>query len=386
MKIKTIIIIFVITLLNLAPINAVRAAEPGILEQISKYTGSSLGVLILSTIGAIYSVVLYNAAEEQEKEANANIQKLDALIKVYQDSFANLCPNGRDRLEEPKCFCYLESGAKNTTRNNSQTCQALWAKNDYKVLASAGDYKGKPIDPVGCVNLNGQFDEKCTCKKFVNAKGDNSCMKTTGLTIPTELGSGFATGSGLNQVAAFSNNAANGNHHLNNLRTGAFNKNAIDAKKFQQAMLNKLAPHLPPNAANILKANEKNVNRLAASVIGEKGMREAFNGTPSAVSIASGRNVDNATSTLLDQAATKAGLTELTGGKGINSKKANGKDNLKFNFMNDADGTNTSQVQNFPEKKYDFKENDINKNPDTSIFEIISNRYINSGLRRLFDN
>jgi hypothetical protein len=90
---------------------------------------------------------------------------------------------------------------------------------------------------------------------------------------------------------------------------------------------------------------------------------------------------------LLKNAEQKSGLDLLGSGKGLGNKRTDGKES--FNFVSDGSGNpNGAQTQNFPEtqKNYNFKNNDISKRDDTSIFEIISNRYVQSGLKRLFDH
>lgn len=370
---------------------ATSVADNPALEKVRNLTNNSLGILVMSAIGTTYSKMLYDGAAEQEQEAKANIVKIDKLIQTFKDSYANFCPTGRESLNEPKCYCYLESGKQNPDRTKSQTCIDLWAKGDYKLAATAGNYSGVStfVDAAGCVNLNGKFDENCTCKKFVDAKGGNACMKTTNITIPTGLGSGFATGSALKQVTTFSNNSANGNPKFDSMSESSLKANAIEARKLAQNIYSKLAPQLPPNIANLLKVDERNVGRLAASVLGQKGMQAAMNGPSSAIGYAGSRETDAQTASLLKQAAKSAGLVEISGsGRGLSNKKADEKDGMNFSFLGDAAAAGTSQTQNFPEsqKNYNFKDNDISKKSDISIFEIISNRYMQSGLKRLFDN
>ncbi|PJB52855.1 MAG: hypothetical protein CO099_10330, partial [Bdellovibrio sp. CG_4_9_14_3_um_filter_39_7] len=59
----------------------------------------------------------------------------------------------------------------------------------------------------------------------------------------------------------------------------------------------------------------------------------------------------------------------------------------KFNFsMGDDGGSNNgnNQVLNYMDKDYNYKNNDIVQRDDLSIFDVISNRYSTSGMRRLF--
>ena len=366
-----------------------NAADSSAMSKVTSLTGGSMGILVMSAIGAIYSFKLYKAAEQQETDALANMKKLDQLIKTFKDSYANFCPNGRESLAEPKCYCYTSDGQENPNRTKSQTCIDLFAKDKYKNDAVAADYSGpaQAVDPVGCVNLNGQFDEKCGCKKLLDSKGSNACMKTSNISIPAGLGVNFGTNSGINDITAMSNSAANGNSGLvlnsaNNLGT-----KAIMSKKLAEEVFKKLAPALPPNAVALTNMNEKNVGQYAKAVFGAKAMRDAANGSPSAIGLATGRSSDPKISALLKEAEFKAGLDLIGSGKGLVNKKSDGKEAQVFSFVGD-NSANGSQTQTSldGQKTYNYKNNDISKKDDNSIFDIISNRYIQSGLKRLFDN
>ncbi len=134
--------------------------------------------------------------------------------------------------------------------------------------------------------------------------------------------------------------------------------------------------------------NDKNVNQYAKAILGEKAFNTAVaKGHTSALDLASNRSVDPKTEDLLKTAEKKSGIDMVGSGKGLGNKKAEGKE-LNFNFAGDQSGAAAPVAQDFPEaqKNYNYKNSDISKNSDSSIFEIISNRYIQSGLKRLFDN
>lgn len=367
------------------------SAGAATISKIKTLTNNSLGILVMSAIGTVYSGVLYNAASEQESESKSNVEKIDKVIKTFKDSYANFCPNGRENLTEPKCYCYNADGKQNPNRSNSQTCAALWAKDNFKIAVDAGDYTGAGgvVPATGCVNMNAQFDEKCVCKKFIDQKGANACMKTTNLTIPSGLGASFSGTSGLQQVTALANNAANGNPKLDLFTGGQLASNAIAAKKMAQAIFTKLTPELPASAIALSKMNDKNVNQFARSALGDGAMQEGLKGPSSAIGVAETRSTDEKVAALLKNAEQKAGLDLMGSGKGLAHKKADGKEGPNFNFIGESTASaNGAQTQSFPEtqKAYNYKNNDISKKDDNSIFDIISNRYIQSGLKRLFDH
>lgn len=112
---------------------AVKGTLGESLKGVGQWLNTPPGIATLSGISLGMNTILYNAASEQEIESKANAEKIQKLIDVYKANFADYCPNGRENLAEPKCYCYLETGKKNTNRSNSETCQKLWAKDDIKL-------------------------------------------------------------------------------------------------------------------------------------------------------------------------------------------------------------------------------------------------------------
>lgn len=355
----------------------------GFTNSVGEFFDSPPGIVALAGISTVYSGVLYNAASEQEKESQANIAKIEKIIKSYGDSWTNFCPNGRDKLEEPQCYCYLDNNKKNTNRSNSQTCIDLWAKNDYMLNAKATAYSSMKFnsDPSGCVAVNGQFDERCQCKKLVNSKGQNACMKAASISLPNDFANTLVGNSGLKEVMKFAANSANGNPNLAAFNTGSLGLKAIANDRLTQALLSKLGGKIGKNSP--VYATEENVNQIAKSMFGEKAMQAAISRSSAPLDYSA--SVDSKSAQILEDVKKKNSLDLDGSGKGLMNKKKEKKGGLDFNFGEVASSTG-GNVQGFaeaPEKNYKY--NDIAKNSDVSIFEIISNRYVQSGLKRLFE-
>ncbi|MBC7540843.1 MAG: hypothetical protein H7281_18625 [Bacteriovorax sp.] len=367
---------------------AAEQAAPSITGGIGDFFASSAGVAVLAGLSTVYSGVLYNAAAEQEEESKANIVKIDKIMAAFKDSFIFYCPQGRQSLSEPNCYCYNDDGAENSERTKSQICIDLWAKNKYKLSASSGDYSGvsKFVDPAGCLTSSGKFDENCKCKKFVDSKGTNACMKGTNITIPNgSFGSALMSNTGLKEVMKFAAGSANGNPNFNSFNSGQLGLKAIRAQQFRDALISKIQT-TSNSKPGFKQVNEGNALQLAKSIIGEKGMAAAMANSRSALDVGSSGHTDPKAAELLKSAATRAGI-DLSGGFGLQNKKASPKEAMNFNFAGE-NANAASQTQNFPEteKNYNYKNSDISKNSGASIFDIISNRYIQSGLKRLFEN
>lgn len=365
----------------------VAAASSGAMDSFKKYFDSPMGVAIIAGIATVYSTILYKAAAKQEEESKENIKKIDKMIASFKDSYANFCPKGRDDLNTPSCYCYLNSGAKNTNRSNSKICTDLWAKDSYVLSGDATNYALGTYNPdvAGCVTVTGQFDDLCKCKKLIDSAGNNACKKGTSVTLPAgDFSSGFATSTGLDSILKYASNATNGNPRFDLLAPSSLSANAIRAKAIKDQLVTKL-----PAGTKLPVIDESNVNKFAGAILGTKAVEAAMasGGSGSAMNIGSSRSNNPATENLLKQAQAKVGLDISGSGKGLGAVRAQKKNGMDFNFSDSGSPSGVAVMQDFPEEKnYKYKNSDIRTDNSTSIFEIISNRYIQSGLKRLFDD
>lgn len=367
---------------------AQKIAE-NLFPELSQKFGSALaspeGVAVVSAIGGLNAYTLYDAASTQIDDSERNIKKIETLMQTFTDSWASYCPNGRNDLKEPACYCYLDSGKKNTNRSNSQTCQQLWATNDAKVTAIASDYKGASTanDPTGCLTTSGQFDESCKCKKFVDSKGNNACQKVSGSVAIND--SGFAStyfkNSGAGKLIDTANQLAQGNIGLSNLNGNSlarFNSRQLDMK---HNLIDQMAGQL--KAKNRLKyESDSDVLKGQNAIFSKKDLDKAKAMTSSNLA-----SLSPSTNPTLEKNVKaiqqKAGL-ELTGtGKGTGKKEENKNMNFNFNDPTSANNNGSNNVE-FAEKNYKYKNSDISKDNGATIFEIISNRYLESGINKLF--
>jgi hypothetical protein len=357
------------------------------LASFKKYFDTPAGVAVIAGIATVYSTTLYKAASQQESDSKENIKKIDKIIASFKDSYAEYCPKGRDDLTVPSCYCYLNTGKKNTDRSNSKTCTDLWAKTDYLITgASTGYTTGTTADIAGCVAIDGQFDATCKCKKMIDSAGKNACKKSTSITLPNDnFSTAFAVGTGIDSLLKYSANSTNGNPRYDLISSGTLTANAIKTQKLTDQLITKL-----PKGTNFPKINEENVDKFAGALLGSKNIQAAMasTGGGSAMNIGASRSNNPAAENLLKQAQAKVGL-DITGGKGLGTgaKAEQKKSGLNFNFADVGAPAGGQVLQDFPEenKNYKYKNSDIGTDKGASIFEIISNRYIQSGLKRLFE-
>lgn len=362
------------------------AGETGSLQKLQNFFDSPMGILTISGIATVFSGILYSGAAKQEEESKNNIKKIDKMIASFKDSYSGYCPKGRDALTDPACYCYTDDGKKNSARTNSKICIDLWAQTSYKLSGDANNYGiGIAVEPVGCVNLAGEFDETCKCKKFIDAKGGNACQKSASITLSNDsFSTGFATSTGVNDILKYTANSINGNPRFDLLGSAALTSNALKARQVTKKLLNSLEA----KGVKVPQIDESNAGKMAAALIGQNNINNAMKDGSAAMNVSSSRSENPAVVDLLKTAQTKVGL-EISGGKGLILKKST-KKNLSLNFSDNSGSVSAGQViQGFPEesaKNYKYKNSDISTNESASIFEIISNRYVQSGLRRLFEN
>ncbi len=373
-------------LLLVKPVYSYTDIGGGGSKGVSDYLDSSAGIIVISGISTIYSKILYDAADKQEKESKANVEKVDKMIASFKDSYAGFCPKGREDMSDAKCYCYAADGSKNSNRTNSQICIDLWNKNSYALDGAATNYNLAAYDPdvAGCVLANGVFDENCKCKKLIDSNGKNACKKDTAVSMPNDaFSTGLATAGGASDLLKYAANTNNGNPRFDLLNTATLGAKAIKSQQIAGALLSKVEKGI-----NLPTINASNVDKFAKGIIGEKNLQDAMKSSSMAMNVADSRPDNPVLANALKQAEAKTGIT-MTGGNGLNAKKEKKKAGFDMNFGSDSQpGSNGQVLADFPDqqKNYKYKNSDIVTDNSASIFEIISNRYVQSGLKRLFDD
>lgn len=377
MKIRTLIIILTL-FLNTTITNSSESSA-------STQSGGKGGMLVMlvAGIGLAYSAKLFSAASEQEKEAEKNIKHIEKIIATFEDSYAADCLAGRDDLKKPKCYCYTEDGKQNSSRSNSQICQQLWAKDGYILDANSKNYAGGQLNknPSGCIDMDGNFDQTCSCRKKINTKtNENFCKKVSSISFNTQdYDQSLTQTKGLADLTKLANDAAQGNANLESLSENTLRNNAISNRQLAENIIKAINP---PNLPVI---TEKNVDKIAKAVL-TKDFFEGANlgsGAGGALgAISSGTFNDNP---LIQDAKNKANITNTSAFRGSGTESGNRKKkNNEFVFQSDSNG---NIIAGFSEtKNYKYTNSDISTNSERSLFEIINNRYVQSGLKRLFDD
>lgn len=346
--------------------------------------GSSPMNIIAGGIGTGISMKLRSIAAQQVEVAEQNIKDIDETMAKFQEQIAGFCPKGRDDYNNPRCYCYNDDKSKNNSRTKSEVCKNLWAKDDQNFFKKAGNYAANSTgERSGCMMIDGKFDADCKCKKFKDNKtGENACYKTFVSTIDGNIGQTLS----LPEGKAVLDSITSGGLSSGVLSQGSLDKLAAKVKKARDSMLAGLNNQLKANNQGEIKLNEDALLRnLASQPISKSLAAETKAADLGALSSDAREASPIASDIKAALAASNIKPVNFSGdGKGMN---AAGPQQPKFSFnMGEDGGSNNGNTQtlNYMDKDYNYKNNDIVQRDDVSIFDVISNRYSTSGMRRLF--
>jgi hypothetical protein len=89
---------------------------------------------------------------------------------------------------------------------------------------------------------------------------------------------------------------------------------------------------------------------------------------------------------MLEKELTPPGPTAVTGNQGTIATPAGSEDKMpEFGLSLDQEAKQEAQVAEVMGKNLDYGGTDINNTPKANIFEVLTNRYQRSGMKRLFD-
>lgn len=307
------------------------------------------------------------------KQAEASEKRAELLRKMKEEfntaAGAVYACKSEDRNNPgmPNCYCYTAENQRNPNRGNSQVCQNLWAG---KPLG-ATDYlaKGNTSTRI-CINNQQKADPTCACKQT------KTCMKA-GMAGITGLNPG--TMSVLSSSLAPLNGIANGSVDAANINSAALENQAARAKKLLDNLENSKA------GKKIKAAKNKEAKKI------ESGLMTAARGINPAPALAGSSssfpsNPGDAARMLENELATNI-PTGIGGGAGTLAAPTNQAPEQAFDFglTQDQLAAQETQIAELMKENLDYGANDINQGSNTNIFEVLSNRYQRSGMRRLFD-
>lgn len=328
---------------------------------------TSKGRLIFSGVMAGMTFMM---SQHAGKQAEASTKRAELLRKMKDEfstaSGAIFSCKSEDRNDpaKPNCYCYTSENAKNSNRSNSQICQKLWAG----INTTAGNYSTLATSNKVCVNQNQQADATCACR------ASNTCMKVK---LNGVSGLGMGSMSVLGGAIAPLNKVMDGTIDGANIDGASLANNA--------AKVNALNKQLEKNP---IIANAKN-SKAALQL--QKRLQSGGASLPSG-SLFGGSGSSSMPSnpgqaaTMLEKELKDATAPTVGGGDLADfTPAAAPEEALEFGLTGDQLAAQESQIAEVMKEDLDYGGNDINQGSKTNIFEVLSNRYQRSGMRRLFD-
>ncbi|MES2529309.1 MAG: chitin binding peritrophin-A domain-containing protein [Bdellovibrionota bacterium] len=337
----------------------------GILAKAQTPTGRAVIAGVLAGLTAM----MWMHANKQAKVAGQRAEFLRNLKKEFDESSGAISCTAEERgmSANANCYCYTEAGQRNQARANSEVCQKLFTGN---TLAKAGDYNSLDFsNQKVCIASNGSADESCACKQT------KSCLNA----IPSMGGGNL----GLGAISV----ASNGMKPLNDLVNGQIGSGSINGvgtltaaarlldKKNELAKKSKIDPN---KTAKIAKDFQNAIVTAGAGT-------SSLSSTPTPLPM--DMSPSQAAQALEKELGPERSFERVSGSPAVGQPgNATPGDESGFSLGTAEPVTPSEDAQLAEVMKQDlnYDQADITKS-NSNLFQILSNRYQRSGMRRLFE-
>ena len=339
--------------------------------------------LVLSGIMTVNNVFMIKKTNSEKKKAEDRkkfIENLKLQVLDAGNAFGCSSTDRNSNLDRPECYCYQDGGTLNPSRSKSKTCAAYFggkpelSGNSNNSLAASSSKT--------CMTKSGAFDEKCSCKTSNTCATFNSRISASNVPGSTNLLGGLPTTlDGLNS----------GSLSAQDVNATDMTKLAARANSINEKLLND-----PKNKKLALQAQK-------AKADGEKIMRDMqaqiASSNPGLASTSSDRSSSFLGSTNPSDALDKmkadlkqdikgyeGGVVNMNSGAGAAKRDEFSLDGLNAGGVTIADEglENQEKLDEIMAAQYEMGDSEINSDPGANIFQILTNRYQRSGMRRLF--
>ncbi len=348
---------------------AVGAALAMWQPQVSKWMVSSVGRTVLGSVMSGLTFWLASHAGSVAENAGKRADTLDKMKADFLGASSTLyaCKSAdRDNPGKPNCYCYTPENQKNPNRGNSQVCQKLWAGANVKFKSVASSENRKY-----CIDKNYNADGLCACKKT------GSCLKASAGKIS---GVSASTLTMLNSSLDPLNALNNGNSSMADLEKSNLQANALRMIEANKKLLE--SPALSKFKDKI-KNGEAQLNQQLQQISTKASGGDLLSSSSSSMP----KNAGEA-ARMLEQELKPNSPQAIDGNQGVIAAPGNKPEENTPEFglsMNQLDEQKT-QVSEVMKNDFDYGGNEINDSSKTNIFEVLSNRYQKSGMKKLFDD
>jgi hypothetical protein len=322
--------------------------------------------MIINSLLGVWTGVMSQAMFSQAALAKRRGDELMRLQEQFKSNEGLLGCNAqlRNDASRPDCYCYTADNKINTARSNHAVCKGV-ASN----IPTGGNYLNKtPNAPNVCVDQNFGLDPKCSCKNRKNSSGQNSCLN-----VSVSASSGILNPGSfkmLGSAVSPANDILSGNSTGADI-DGSIKTQAAAIRKMADQILDKTEPGL---SQKINKDTDKIASALQGAFSGmQMGGPMSLASSQSPISSDPKKAVEELEKSLREAAAIPSFSSS--------SPMALDEDEAETNL----DVTEETQLAEVMGKELDYGNNDISNNSSSNIFDVLSNRYQRSGMRRLFD-
>lgn len=350
----------------------------GFMQPVAKLWTTNTGRIIVGSLGAGLSLMAGQAYGKEKRDAKS---QRDEILKM-KDEFAGRigfydCPE-RDDSTEPQCYCYIQQKQKNLDRQNEPVCVQEFTGRNFVDYGDGTDYNKSPTTDYSnikvCVDSNGDGDLGCDC-------GSNCYNPQISKSAIISDNTSTAVVGGLRDAAQI----GNGNFNEASLAAGTAGSGAFKLRKKLEDTLEKRASLLEAQGKRGFRFNEEDLGKALSSV--NSGLAPEAQNAINNFSPQIGGGVSNPPENLK-----KAIENALPNGtpvvKGSPSKgRSTASDD--FGLLSSVQGKSTViggyKGDDQLREEFEVSKNDIHSNRSQNIFKIITNRYHQSGLNRLFE-
>jgi len=358
----------------------------GMFDSVKKLIKLPVTRAVLGGLLAYNSKKTADHAGELADEANKRIKFLETLEADFTNSggagFQYCSAEDRKLISKPSCFCYNEDNSKNTNRGDAVVCQQQWAKAESlgkptKYGVDYGQNDGGSLK--GCVTDGGSDDPECKCLKKVDSRGDDNCFKLSGKLKLGNLGNI----QGLKEMMKDTAGLTSGKASTGDLNAKSAENLALKINDKIESL--KSDPKLLPTLNKISDLKEK-LNRQMGSRI-QKGLNSGALSSPFKGNFLTTSDLNNPADLIKKtDDDIKAMDSNMQTGQNLSQSSTKKDDPFDFDLDTSIGGKDIiidDELASINKKEFNF--NDVNSNKEHNLFQIITNRYYQSGLKKIFE-
>ena len=351
------------------------------INPLQKFFNTPYGQITLGSVGAavsLYAASVYNREAKAAKKRSQAVQEMrDAFVKRV-GFYA--CPQRNDP-REPQCFCFIKDNIINPERKTSQACEEYFVqKEDNWDPRTYSRYEVIDQDRPACLTRQGVLDPGCLCREQKLSNGDNNCQKIS-ISLTEFNGAGVSPTVG--RMVRDANYLTNGKTPLSKLNSADLGQGAIKLRKALERVSSSVDKELRKRGREggvvvtpaLLRRGLGAINRALGS--GAMTMARQFNGGLGTAS-SQGHVVPEAKKIFRQM------QKSMRRGKWPKNNARRGEDIDSLLGLNKKEPPARDQASLAGGSQYDYKGHDIHPSSGASIWQVLSNRYQQTGLSRLF--